>query len=145
MRPGRAGAVEHFGRGDIVDRAADWTHGVGMEVGERGELVGALLIGQRVIEDRLLGHIREGDVCADVVEVGAIVLSHEEKLTTVAEDGGADAALFETSVLLHDRDVPAVEFPKLGIALVHDFLATGDVHEARLPRICSASAPSAGA
>ena len=71
------------------------------------------------------------DVSADVVDVGSVILPHEEKLAAVAEDGGADAAFFETRVLLHDGDVPAVELPHLRVALLHDLLAAGDVEQAR--------------
>ena len=58
-------------------------------------------------------------------------LAHEEELAAIAKDGGADAALFEARVLLHDRDVPAVELSEPRAAFLHDFLATGNVHEAR--------------
>ena len=33
--------------------------------------------------------------------------------------------MFEPRVLLNDRDVPAVEFPKLSVGFLNDFLATG--------------------
>ena len=68
----------------------------------------------------MLGQLGEADVAAHVVEIGAIVLSHEEELARIAEHGGADAAFFEPAVLLDDGDVPAVELPHLRVALLHD-------------------------
>jgi len=127
MRASGAGAVEHLGRGDIMDGAAEWAHGVGVEVGEGGELFGGLLIGKWVVENGLFRYVREADVFADVVEVGAIVLPHEEELTAVAENGGPDAAFLEPRVLLHDGDVPAVELAHLCVALFHDLFASRDV------------------
>ena len=37
---------------------------------------------------------------------------------------------FEPGILLHDGNVPAVELAKLGVALLNDFLAAGNVEEA---------------
>ena len=99
-----------------MDGAADRADGIGVEVGKGGELFRGLLVRQWVVEDRLLGHVGEIDVCADVVEVRSIVLAHEEELAAIAKDGGADAALFEAGVLLHDGDVPAVELSELRVA-----------------------------
>ena len=67
---------------------------------------------------------------AHVIEVGAVVLAHDEKLAAVAEHGGADARLFEPGVLLHDGNVPAIELPQLSVALLHNFLTAGNVEEA---------------
>ena len=88
------------------------------------------MVGQRIIHDRVLRHFRECDVFAHVVEVGAVVLSHDKKLAAVAEHGGADARLFETRILLHDGDVPTIELAKLGVALLNDLLPAGNVEEA---------------
>lgn len=67
--------------------AADWVLGVVVQVGEGGIFLAALLVRQRIGEDRVLRHIREADVARRVVEIGAVVLAHEEELTAVAEDG----------------------------------------------------------
>ena len=53
----RTGAIEHFGRGDIVDRAADIAGRVGVQIRERRILLARLMVGQRVIHDRVLGHL----------------------------------------------------------------------------------------
>ena len=50
-----------------------------------------------------------------VVQVGAVILAHDEELAAVAEHGGADAGLFEPGILLHDGNVPAIELAKLGV------------------------------
>ncbi len=91
----------------------------------------ALLVGERVAEDGVLGQLGEAEVVGHVFEVGSVVLAHEEKLARVAEDGAADSAFFEPPVLLDDRNVPAVELPHLRVAFFHDLLAAGDVEQAR--------------
>jgi hypothetical protein len=48
----------------------------------------------------------------------------------VAKHGGADARLFEPRVLLDDGNVPAIEFAKLGVGFLDDFLTAGNVEEA---------------
>ena len=108
-----AAGFEHVRRGDVVDGAADSVLCVGVEVGEGGEFLPALLVGERIREDGVLGHFGEADVAPRVVEIGAVILPHEEELAAVAEDGGADAAFLEARVLLHDGDIPAVDLPHL--------------------------------
>ena len=78
----------------------------------------------------MLRQFGQADVARHVFQVGAIVLAHEEELARVAENGGANAALFEATVLLYDGNIPAVEFAQLRVALLDDFLAAGDVEEA---------------
>lgn len=67
----------------------------GVQVRERRILLAGLVVGQRVIHDRVLRDFRQRDVVAHVVQVRAIVLAHDEKLSAVAEHGRADAALLE--------------------------------------------------
>ncbi len=101
-----------------------------MQISERGVFLPGLMVGQRVIHYRVLGDFGNGDVARDVVQIGAVVLAHQEKLAAVAEHGGTDARLFETRILLDDGNVPAIELAKLCVAFLHDFLAAGDVEEA---------------
>ena len=89
----RTGAVEHLRRGDVVNRAAEIARRVGVEVGERRILLAGLVVGQRVIHDRVLRDFRQRDVLAHVVQVRAVVLAHDEELAAVAEHSGADARL----------------------------------------------------
>ena len=63
-------------------------------------------------------------------KIRAVVLAHDEKLARVAEHGGADARLFEPRILLDNGNVPAIEFAKLRVTFLNDFLAAGDVEEA---------------
>ena len=83
------------------------------------------MVGQWIIHDRVLGDFGQRDVLRHVLQVGAVVLAHDEKLAAVAEYGGTDARLFEPCVLLHDGNVPAVELAKLRVALLDDFLPPG--------------------
>jgi hypothetical protein len=78
-------------------------------VRERRILLAGLVVGQRVIHDRMLGDFRQRDVPAHVVQVRAVVLAHDEELAAVAEHGRTDAALLEPRVLLNDGNVPAIE------------------------------------
>src|SRR2546422_9405930 len=89
------------------------------------------MIRQRVIHDGVLCDLWQRDVLAHVVQVRAVVLPHDEKLAAVAEHGRTDAALLEPRVLLNDGDVPAIELAKLRVRFLHDFLAAGNVEEAR--------------
>ena len=89
-----------------------------------------LMVWQGIIHDGVLGDFRQRDVLRHVLQVGPVILAHDEKLAGVAEHGGADARLFEPGVLLDDGNVPAIEFPKLGVAFLHDFLSTRNVEEA---------------
>ena len=50
----RTGAVEHLRRGDVVNRAAQIPRGVSVQVRERRILLARLVIGQRIIHDRVL-------------------------------------------------------------------------------------------
>ena len=79
----------------------------------------------------MLRQFGEADVARHVVEIGAVVLAHEKELARIAKDSGANAALFEAAILLDDRDVPAIEFPHLGVALLYDLFAAWNVEEAR--------------
>ena len=90
-----------------------------------------LVVGQRVIHDCVLRDLWQRDVLAHVVQVCAIILAHDKKLAAVPEHGRTDAALFEPRVLLNDGDVPTVELAKLGVGFLNDFLAAGNVEEAR--------------
>ena len=58
-----------------------------------------------------------GEVGGHVVEISAIVLAHEKKLARITEHRRTDAALFETAILLNNRNVPAIEFAHLRINL----------------------------
>jgi DNA polymerase-4 len=129
MLAARTGAVEHLRRRDVVNRAAHIPRGVGVQVSERRILLAGLMVGQRVIHNRVLRHLWQRDVLAHVFQVRAVVLPHYEKLARVSEYGRADARLFEPRILLHDGDVPAIELPKLGITFLHDFLSAWDVEE----------------
>ena len=111
--------------------ATDGVLRVGVEVGEGGEFFARLLIWQRIREDGVFGQLGEADVAGHVVDVGAVVLPHEEELARIAEDSGADAAFFEAAVLLNDGDVPAVELAHLRVALLHDLFAARDVQQPR--------------
>ena len=104
--------------------------GVGVQISERRILLAGLMVGQRIIHDRVLGHFGQRDVLAHVIQIGAVVLAHDEKLARVAEHGGADARLFEPRILLDDGNVPAIEFAKLRVAFLDDFLSAGNVEEA---------------
>ena len=88
------------------------------------------MVGQRIIHDRVLGDFGQRDVMGHVLQIRAVVLAHDEKLAAVAKHGGADARLFEPCVLLDDGNVPAIEFPQLGVRLLDDFLPAGNVEEA---------------
>ena len=87
------GSIEHFRRGDVVNRAAEIARRVGVQVGERRILLAGLMVGQRIVHDRVLRHFGQRDVLAHVLQVQAVVLPHDEKLAAVAEHGRADAAL----------------------------------------------------
>ena len=87
------------------------------------------MVGQRIIHDGVLGDFGKRDVVRDVVQVGAVILAHQIKLAAVAENCGANPALFEPGVLLNDGDVPAIEFAKLGVTFLDDFLAARNVEE----------------
>jgi len=88
------------------------------------------VIGKRIVHEGVLGDFGDGDVLSDIVNVGTVVLPHQEELPAVAEHCRPDAALLKAGVLLHDRDIPAIELAKLCIALLDDLLAAGDVEEA---------------
>ena len=112
--------------------AADRVLRVGVEVGKAGKpVVAALLVGERIGENGVLRQFSEADVAAHVFQVGAIILAHEEKLARVAEDGRANAAFFETAVLLHDGNIPAIELPHLRVAFFDDLFAARNVEKAR--------------
>src|ERR1700730_1676555 len=66
-----------------------------------------------------------------VFEIGAVVLTHEEKLPRVSEYGGPDTTFLETAVLLNDGDVPAVELSHLRVALLHDLFAAWNIQKPR--------------
>jgi hypothetical protein len=66
---------------DVVDRAVQIPRGVGVQICEWRILLAGLVVGQRVIHDRVLGDFRQRDVPAHVVQVRPVVLAHDEKLT----------------------------------------------------------------
>src|SRR6266536_6134257 len=80
-------------------------------------------------QDGVLCKFRQSDVGGHVVEIGAIILAHEEELSAVAEDGGANAAFFEAAVLLNNGDVPAIKLAHLCIALFHNLFTTWNVEQ----------------
>src|ERR1035441_6502629 len=98
MLAARTGAVEHFGGSEIVGRPANRAVGINVQISERGIFLPGLMVGQRVIHYRVLGDFGNGDVARDVVQIGAVVLAHQEKLAAVAKYGGADARLLETRI-----------------------------------------------
>ena len=129
MLAARTGAIEHFGRSVVVSRPANRTVGINVQISERGVFRSGLMVGQRVIHYRVLGDFGNRDVPRDVVQIGAVVLAHQEKLAAVPEHGGTDARLFEARILLDDGNVPAIKFAKLRVAFLHDFLAARNVEE----------------
>ncbi len=80
-------AIEHLARRDVVNRAAEIPAGVGVEIGERRVFLTGLMVRQRVIHDGVLCHLGQRDVLAHVIQIGAVVLAHDEKLAAVAEHG----------------------------------------------------------
>jgi hypothetical protein len=66
-----------------------------------------------------------------IFQIGAIVLTHEEKLPRVSEYGGANAAFFEAAVLLNNGNVPAIELAHLRVTLLHDLFASWNIQKAR--------------
>jgi len=64
MLAARTGAVEHLRRRDVVNRAAHIPRGVGVQVSERRILLAGLMVGQRVIHNRVLRHLWQRDVLA---------------------------------------------------------------------------------
>jgi hypothetical protein len=57
----------------------------------RVALVRGQLFRQRVALDGIEGRLRQRQVASEVGQIAAVVLTHEEKLLRVAENGGADA------------------------------------------------------
>jgi hypothetical protein len=129
MFSARTAAIEHLGRRDVVNRSVDGAIGVKVHVGKGRVFLAGLVIRQRIIHDGVPGDLRDGDVLGHVVQVGAVVLAHQEELAAVAENGGANPALFEPGILLHDGDVPAIELAKLGVTFLDDFLPARNVEE----------------
>src|SRR5580704_16469291 len=122
-------AIEHFRRGDIVDSAANITGGISVQIGEGRKFLASLMVGQRIVHDRVLRDFGQRDVLSHIVQVGAVILPHEEELAGVAKYGGTDARLLESRILLHDGNVPAIELAKLSVTLLHNFLAAGNIEE----------------
>ena len=79
----------------------------------------------------MFGQLSQADIGGHVVEIGAVVLAHEEELARVSEDRGADATFFESAVLLNDGNVPAIELPHLRVALFHNLFATWNIEQSR--------------
>ena len=74
--------------------AANWILRVVVKIGERRKLVAALLVRNWVGENLVFRQFGQSNVSRHVVEIGAVVLTHEDELAAVAEDSGADAASF---------------------------------------------------
>jgi len=74
-------AIEHFARRNVVSRAAQISAGVGMEISERRKFLPRLMVGQWVVHYRVLGHFGQRDVLRHVLQIRAVVLPHDEKLT----------------------------------------------------------------
>jgi hypothetical protein len=74
MLPARTGTIEHFLGRNVVRRATDGPVGINVQVGERGILLPGLVVGQRIIHDRVLRDFGQRDVMGDVVQIGAVVL-----------------------------------------------------------------------
>src|SRR5271154_4475148 len=110
-----------------MNRAAKIPAGVGVKISERRILLSRLMVGQWIIHYRVLGDFGQRDVLRHILEVGAVVLAHDEKLARVAEHSGADARLFEPGILLDDGNIPAIELAKLGVGFLDDFLSAGNV------------------
>ena len=125
----RTRTIEHFGRRNIVNRSANRAIGVQMQIGKGAEFLAGLMVGQRIIHNGVLGDVRQRDVVRHVLQVRPVALAHEKKLAAVAKNSGANAGLFEPAVLLDNRDVPAIEFAKLGVAFPHDFFAAWNVQK----------------
>ncbi len=100
-----------------------------MHIGEGGKLLADLVIRQRIIHDGVFRDVREGNVFRDVVQVGPVVLPHQEELAAVPEDSRANSALLEPGVLLDDGDVPTIELSKLRVTFSDDVLAAWNVEE----------------
>src|ERR1700733_12494111 len=96
----RTRTIEHFGRGNIVNGAANRTVGVQMQISKGAELLAGLMVGQRIIHDRVLRDVGQRDVVRHVLQVSPVALAHEKKLAAVAKNSGANAGLFEAAVLL---------------------------------------------
>src|SRR6266542_847429 len=66
-----------------------------------------------------------------VFQIGAIILTHEEKLSGVSEYRGPNLAFFEAAVLLNNRNVPAIELAHLRVTLLYDLFAAWNIQKPR--------------
>src|SRR6266498_3066335 len=66
-----------------------------------------------------------------VFQIGAIILTHEEKLPGVSEYRGPNLAFFEAAVLLNNRNVPAIELAHLRVTLLYDLFAAWNIQKPR--------------
>src|ERR1700693_151782 len=64
-----------------------------------------------------------------VFEIGAVILSHEKKLPRVSKYRRANATFFVAAVLLNNRNIPAIEFPHLRVALLYDLFAAWNIQK----------------
>lgn len=88
------------------------------------------LLGHRITLDRVNGGFWQPEIRAEVDQVAAVGLAHEEELLRVADDGRTDSRCFEAGILLDDADCPAVELPELRVAFRDDLLAAGYIEKA---------------
>ena len=61
-------AIEHLARRNVVNRAAKISAGVGMKICERRILLSRLMVGQRIIHNRVLGDFGQRDVLRHVLQ-----------------------------------------------------------------------------
>ncbi len=115
----------------MAKRSAEgWLHRGRVVTEGRKLLIGGLLLGERVVLNGVDHHLGQLDVLGDVFQVRAVELPHEEKLFRVSHDDGTNPCALEFAVLLNNRDDPAIEFAKLGVAFAHDLFAAWNIKEA---------------
>src|ERR1041385_7227104 len=68
----RTGAVEHFWRCDVVGSAAKIPRRIRVQISERRIPSTALMVGQRLVHDGVVRHLRQRDFLAHVLQVRAI-------------------------------------------------------------------------
>ncbi len=73
--------------------SADRILRVVVQVCERRTILARLLIRERIRKNGVFRQFGQADVARHIVQIGAVVLAHEEELAAVAEYSGADAAL----------------------------------------------------
>ena len=114
----------------MPERSANLPVQIVGDVGQRGESVPVcLLLGQRIGADCRFRSLRELDIFRNFLNICRVVLSHEEEGLRVCDDNRANGRLLELCVLLDDRQHDAGKFPKLGVRLGDDLLASWNVQE----------------